>query len=703
MLYESWGVTQSLSNPSSFASATFAGRSQEHLNFPQHSQDGGIIAPETAMGTGSGSPLPLPTPESRVDVGSTVYSHGFPSQILSDGSYSFGSLTEPQLYPLDQFPHPSSGTEAVGALEDDEDSEMWDASPVMVSPPQAEGLHLSEPLKRFRFHATLNAPTAMVKRVDEIPVTYLNKGQPYSMTIVDTLQTTLGSAPVKYRTTIFISFDDPQQRRMPATCWRLWAEGRGASEAHKHGGILRAIEYVEANQPKSMDTASELESAAFNKFSVLWSPGSSSSASCRLRVRFNFLSTDFSLSKGVKGMANRISAKTEFVDISPVHSFPEISETCFCKVKIFRDHGAERKITNDIKHVRRTIDRLNERMSSVEAGTMAPGKRRGSESAVSGALSRSLPGDVPKYERSLSLSLASSTRELVGAEESLQSQIQALLDMLNSGLPISTLNLRGEEQDDPDFHPVDITTGSRNTRDVSTEESDLLSPLNSFLQAQPGGQIQRPSYSTTTKLTLQLPPTAHNQSRPRLQQPSPQHLPNTTDQPVWIQKKNRQDSASGPINWMEVLDIDPTYGPPPALSPTSVACFYVRRDDGDDDGNQTTTGLVHPYRAVYLLSRDAQELKARIATKFGFETSLVRRVVRVNGSGHSALVDDDLVRQIPEGQVMGLRVEGAAEGGEGASGDAMVLNDQLGGGGDYRRSEAALKRNQRSIGTLSGE
>src|SRR6201999_1031826 len=30
---------------------------------------------------------------------------------------------------------------------------------------------------RFRFHTTLNAPTAMVRHADEIPITYLNKGQ----------------------------------------------------------------------------------------------------------------------------------------------------------------------------------------------------------------------------------------------------------------------------------------------------------------------------------------------------------------------------------------------------------------------------------------------------------------------------------------------------------------------------------------------
>lgn len=36
----------------------------------------------------------------------------------------------------------------------------------------------------------LNVPTAMVKLADEIPITYLNKGQVYSISVVDTAPST---------------------------------------------------------------------------------------------------------------------------------------------------------------------------------------------------------------------------------------------------------------------------------------------------------------------------------------------------------------------------------------------------------------------------------------------------------------------------------------------------------------------------------
>ncbi|KAJ4146869.1 hypothetical protein LMH87_001428 [Akanthomyces muscarius] len=82
------------------------------------------------------------------------------------------------------------------------------------SPQMANAASMSLPLppsaERFRFHSTLNAPTAMVKEADEIPITYLNKGQTYPLSIADTQ----GARPVqpgtRYRTLIRVSFEDEE-------------------------------------------------------------------------------------------------------------------------------------------------------------------------------------------------------------------------------------------------------------------------------------------------------------------------------------------------------------------------------------------------------------------------------------------------------------------------------------------------------------
>lgn len=193
--------------------------------------------------------------------------------------------------------------------------------------------------EKFCFHSALNAPTAMIRHADEIPVTYLNKGQAYSLSISDTN----GAIPLppgtKYRTFVRISFEDEEQRRKPGVCWSLWKEGRGTNEAHQRGGKLQAVEYVEGGQPAEGDdkrTRVELEASSFDGFSVVWTPGANGAPEVNIAVRFNFLSTDFSHSKGVKGIPVRLCAKTTLVgadaSLPPGETTPEV---CFCKVKLF--------------------------------------------------------------------------------------------------------------------------------------------------------------------------------------------------------------------------------------------------------------------------------------------------------------------------------------------------------------------------------
>jgi hypothetical protein len=76
--------------------------------------------------------------------------------------------------------------------------------------------------ERFRFHCTLNAPTAMIKHADENPATYLNKGYTYYLSVADTsamellVQETINQAFVR------ISFEDNQQQQQrPGIPWDI--------------------------------------------------------------------------------------------------------------------------------------------------------------------------------------------------------------------------------------------------------------------------------------------------------------------------------------------------------------------------------------------------------------------------------------------------------------------------------------------------
>lgn len=77
----------------------------------------------------------------------------------------------------------------------------------------------------------------------------------------------------------------------------------------------------------------------------------------------------------------------------------------------------------------------------------------------------------------------------------------------------------------------------------------------------------------------------------------------------------------------------------------TVACFYVRFT-----GNET-----HPqdyYQAIYLTERTVRDLMRKISEKHQIDPQRVVRVMHVNQNGLMIMVDDDVVRELPEGQDM---------------------------------------------------
>src|SRR4051812_36350986 len=300
----------------------------------------------------------------------------------------------------------------------------------------------------------------MIRSAEEIPITYLNKGQAYTMSIFDTMPLAPTASPVKYRTFIRVSFEDEQQRAKPGACWQLWKEGRGTNEAHQRGGKLLAVEYVDPNQGGDHETRRpqiELESASFDGFCVTWVPNpSTGSSDCSIAVRFNFLSTDFSHSKGVKGIPVRLCAKTEMIMPSPTESsLAGEAEVCFSKVKLFRDHGAERKLSNDVAHVKKTIEKLKQQISQAESGLATFGKRKRSGSVAKPMGGR--PGKILKHKRTWSIDSDGEGSARLSAEEDMHVKLATMQDMFTSTRPVSVLYLRGAEQDDPDLFPVHLS------------------------------------------------------------------------------------------------------------------------------------------------------------------------------------------------------------------------------------------------------
>lgn len=453
-------------------------------------------------------------------------------------------------------------------------------------------------VERFRWDVTLNAPTAMIKKVDEIPVTYLNKGQIYSVAVVDTVPGQKTATPSKYRTYIRISFEDEQQRQRPSACWRLWKECRGTTEAHQRDGRLQAVEFVDPTQAGGGEIASqpriELESASFDSLCIIWTPAPNQPPECSITVRFNFLSTDFSHSKGVKGTPVRLCAKTEMLSngVTGTTEIPK-PEICFCKVKLFRNHGAERKFSNDIAHVTKSMDKLKQQIAQAEYGVKDFGKRRRSGSIAKGTIS-SKAGKVPKHKRTWSTFTHSSTGNQT-SEEDLHYKLATFHYMRTSTRPASILYLRGEDLDDPDAHSVQLAGETAeltevDTGDTTMRESQSAIGGTSIVPPKPSNQSiksgERPSSGFQLPTAFKLPAQMFsNEWRNMLGQvvigdiqPTATGQMNPPDEPVKIQKQQRGDIST----LMESLRVDQSHQPPPEriVYPSKLEFFQIFSDQG---------------------------------------------------------------------------------------------------------------------------
>lgn len=673
-------------DPNSFSFTNFANAPPGYYtptpggtNTIYHPQAGDLHTPTLGFGMGLGTPLSMPTTDAALQSGAAMvdlhsFQHGpagmHPSQFHQQHFHPFVQPhPQQQAFAPSTFVHQDTGYETMdqdGSPMDSDpsddarlgsiDSAFTGQSPMMgfqgrgqYGMPMHMAMHPSA--EKFRFHATLNAPTAMIKHADEIPVTYLNKGQAYSLSIVDTTPTIPIAPGTRLRTYVRVSFEDDQQRQKPGVCWSLWKEGRGTNEAHQRGGKLQAVEYVEAGQPAEGDdkrTRVELERASFDGFSVLWTPGVNGVVECNVAVRFNFLSTDFSHSKGVKGIPVRLCAKTSLLSSEGSPAADAQPEICYCKVKLFRDHGAERKLSNDVAHVKKTIDKLKQQISQAESGLKDFGKRKRAGGAhMKGGVDNQRPGKVQKHKRTWSMSSASSAGGGGGGarnalEEDLHFKLQTLQDMFTSTRPVSVLYLRGEDLDDPDAHPVslpgealDLTkVESREStawRDRSTHSSvtgSLVSPSPSSLSLHSAASVSGPNAPWQERVG----------SDPSSRQGS--------DQPTRVAKTDDAGNLSG---WIEALGVDASYQPPSGRAVKPIACFYIRRKSSEPEAREY-------HKAIYLMQRTMGEFVARIASKWNLDVNRVTRVVRSLQNGLEVEMDDDVIKELSEGQDMALDI-----------------------------------------------
>ncbi|KAI9033989.1 CP2 transcription factor-domain-containing protein [Phycomyces nitens] len=209
--------------------------------------------------------------------------------------------------------------------------------------------------KELRFHIVLEAPTAAAQKTGDESLTYLNRGQLYAIRLNDTY-----SSAGKLTSTFALTFHSSAHRKVASNYWKFWMSQQRATHH------ARAVE-IDLDRSVGIVQAQVSE---FDRVSFEWD----GSQGATLYVRLNCLSTDFSRIKGVKGIPMRayMETKMNFAAPSPTLGYYpkpcedvdnpygtyDYVERCFCKIKLFRDKGAERKIKDDAKQINRHLEKL---------------------------------------------------------------------------------------------------------------------------------------------------------------------------------------------------------------------------------------------------------------------------------------------------------------------------------------------------------
>lgn len=293
----------------------------------------------------------------------------------------------------------------------------------------------------------------------------------------------------QHRTFIRISFDEEQQRSDPTAYWQLWKTARGLNESKKSDDKLKAVEYMGENNPFM-----HVEQVSLDGFSVTWTGNPTDRVpQCSIPLRFNFLSTDFTLSKGVKGIQVRLCAKTKQLGELGVQE-PEV---CFCNVKLFRDHGAERKLANDAASIRKRMEKLQLQMNDPAPPDSSNKRKRGSISANSNPDLNYSKNNLQR-QGDMSIDLDNGPRQ-ANFQQQLQKRLDALERCFYSSRPESVLNLRGGPQDDPELFPCPSLNADdpqqRSTTDRRDSSNDDASSFKSDLAG--FNEIDTPSSRTS--------------------------------------------------------------------------------------------------------------------------------------------------------------------------------------------------------------
>ncbi|CCD72954.1 Grainyhead-like protein 1 homolog [Caenorhabditis elegans] len=203
------------------------------------------------------------------------------------------------------------------------------------------------------FQYVLEAPISTSVRRDDDRMTYVNKGQFYTVSLEYTpdLNKCLKSQTVKSQ--LMVVFREDKTYEEEIKTWQSW-------HARQHVSKQRILEIDSKN---SSGMIGQIEEIGNNAVQFYWNPSDPSGV--RISIAVQCLSTDFSTQKGVKGLPLHVQIDTYDGenDKVPFHRG-------YCQIKVFCDKGAERKLRDEDKRAQKR------KVQEYTAGALPGGRKK---------------------------------------------------------------------------------------------------------------------------------------------------------------------------------------------------------------------------------------------------------------------------------------------------------------------------------------
>ena len=392
--------------------------------------------------------------------------------------------------------------------------------------------------------------------------TYLDRDQAYLITVYDSSPSPVGMSPPKYRTSIQVSFENDEQKRRSEYYWKLWQSSHLGKNVTVDSIPLKGLEFASSSAVFTeieQNVNIHLENTSIDRFTFTWTTMLSEHPQCQFAVSFHFVSTDFSQAKGVKGVPLRLSALTREITLASMKEVRNDLQISHCLIKVYRNHGAERKKAIDLKQIEKKLKKVRQQIANQENALMAKVKRdqRKHQQVLSeDSLSKTdSSADHPLIVELKRLEVAARTPEIFTAFD-LQGIPEDYSDrctLISKEDPSEFLNMSIDQ-------PWSDTTALLSMQLDS--ESDVVDPhlppskvTVSTNLPMSSGPNELSTFETALGLVSPI-------SNPRLDL-SLNHSP--------IQVVPRTKSPFKPVKWIKVIDADPSYRPPEQPPPKSGA------------------------------------------------------------------------------------------------------------------------------------